>query len=107
MKWDVDKALGQLEDLLGGRAPGTGLNRVYVDAKYVYDTKQVRYKNGDGQTVVVWCLSHGMAREAKQFFYGRTIRECYLNARKILIKKRVLTRKKPSEPARKKASPSS
>lgn len=31
MKWDVDKALGQLEDLLGGRAPGTGLNRVYVD----------------------------------------------------------------------------
>jgi len=107
MKWDIDKALGQLEDLLGGRAPGTGLNRVYVDPKYAYE-HGIKPRKEDLGTLLLWCLSHGMAQEPKLFFYGRTIREMYLNARKHLLKKRILRRKKPAEPFRsKKASASS
>lgn len=107
MKWDIDKTLTQLEDLLGGRAPGTGMNRVYVDPKYAYE-HGIKPRKEDLGTLLLWCLSHGMAREPKNFFYGRTIRECCLNARRFLLKKRILTRKKPAEPdRRKKASPSS
>jgi hypothetical protein len=106
MKWDVDKALGQLEDLLGGRVPGTGINRVYTDAQHAYKNG-IRPRPDDGQTIVIWCLSYGASQDPKLFFYGRTIREMYLRTRRHLLKKRILTRRKPSEHGRRKKASSS
>ena len=105
MKWDVDRALEQLEGLLKSPVsnvpPGTGVTRVYAETAFAYQ-HGIKPRTGDDPYILLWCLSVGYLMKPKEFFYGRTIREVYLKARKALLKKPV--RKRASSLPQKRAS---
>lgn len=87
MKWDIDRALRGLEPEI---LPGTTVSRVLVATNLIEG--QYTRKNDFGkikltseerankESIHLWCLALGHSHTAKAFFYGRTIRECYLRA---------------------------
>lgn len=88
MKWDADKSITRLELAVGldpEKPPGTVLMRVRLDTSALklngIDPKPEQTKQGHG---TVWSLVIGPADQAKGSFYGHTIRQAYLRARKAL-----------------------
>ena len=83
MKWDIDKALKELESPV---CPGTSITRVLMDIKLLEKNGiKVSPKEIDGrESVQVWCLGLGILLEPKVFVYSTTIRGAYLKARKVL-----------------------
>ncbi len=89
MKWNPDKAFAQLEATLPTNAPGTELRRIVMETR-VMPEHGLKPKTADvaaGQGLV-WCLAIGVMQMPKRFFYGRTIREAYLKARRALLKRK-------------------
>jgi len=86
MKWDIDKSLREFEAEI---LPGTNVSRALVDV-HILEKQGVRLtpeqKKEDRQSVVVWSLAIGQMHRPKAFFYGQTIRQCYLRARKAVKK---------------------
>jgi hypothetical protein len=79
-KWDIDKALQKLEPI---RAAGTMIERAMVEVD-VMKTKGVKptplqVEKGYG---MLWCVGLGIMGMPKAFFYGQTIRQAFLRARK-------------------------
>ncbi len=87
MKWDIDKALTPLEP---ESCSGTTITRAYLDEVYLIKEGlkplPTDRTDRDGRVVgaTVWCLALGHSYGAKAFIYGRTIRQCYLRAKKII-----------------------
>ncbi len=80
MHWDVDKAIAPLEPL---SAPGTSFTRVYTDVECMrQDGIKPTPADHERGGANIWCLSLGRSYQAKAFFFGRTMRACYLAARK-------------------------
>jgi len=84
MKWDIDKALRNIE---ATDIPGTDIQRLLLDITLfeTYGVKptpeQVQRKGG-----YVWCLAIGKQLQRKLFFYGNEIHEAYLKARRQVKK---------------------
>lgn len=85
MKWDIDKAVTQLE---ADGVPGTSVTRVLIS-----DPETLRRctlfnvtKEEQQHGVKAWCLGLGKAQHPKVFTYDRTIRGAYLKARKVIQK---------------------
>lgn len=84
MRWDPDRELAKFEP---ERCRGTSFTRVYLSAdlfeqyKVKLTPQQVERGGGD-----VWCLSLGLSYAPKAFFYGQTMREAFLKARKAAKK---------------------
>ena len=94
-RWDIDRDLRLLEpDTL----KGTSLQRILVDTKLITnpmaksetarrrDFGHIRLtrKELTEQSIMLWCLGVGYAGMPKAFFYGTTIRQAYLEARKAV-----------------------
>jgi len=106
MKWDIDKALKSYEP---ESCPGTTISRVLMGTdlfqrhgiKLPHASKLSKKPSGNTvsvevdevvtmipfveskiESMSVWCLAIGFVMEPKAFFYGLTIRECFLKARK-------------------------
>jgi hypothetical protein len=80
MKWDIDKALRPYEP---DSLPGTTLTRIYLDVACLKrDKLKITPETLERGGVNGWCLGIGHIHLAKAFFYGLTIRECFLRARK-------------------------
>jgi hypothetical protein len=83
MKWDIDKALAQLEN---STIPATSVSRVMlgdipsIEREGLTPTAEERAK----QCAIVWCVALGRLNEPKLLVYGRGIRTTYLKARKIV-----------------------
>lgn len=85
MKWDIDKALKALE--LEYIVPGTSFSRVLLDVGLMErEGMKPTAKEKEDRSIRAWCFGIGRLLEAKEFFYGRTIREAYLKARRFLKK---------------------
>jgi hypothetical protein len=84
MKWDIDKALAALTTT--GDQLGTSLTPVvHSDLATLKGTGiPVSAQDREKGYVVLWCLSLGHVNGRKLFTYGRTIREAYLRARKVV-----------------------
>ena len=90
-KWDIDYDLRALEPV---SAPGTTITRVLVSTNLITDPKYKAYgmrhlkltaeEKKAGESIRVWALAIGPVYAPKAFFHGRTIRECYLLARKAV-----------------------
>ncbi len=80
MKWDIDREIAALEpDFL----KGTTISRILMEVGSmkrdgVKPTPE-QVERGHG---TVWCLGLGQQHLAKAWFYGQTIREAFLKARK-------------------------
>jgi hypothetical protein len=80
MKWDIDKALKPLEP---ERLIGTSITRFYLDIDLLKQEKlKITPETLERRGTHGWCLGVGHVHLAKAFFYGLTIRECFLRARK-------------------------
>lgn len=89
MKWDIDRALAELEP---GSCPGTTIQRATLDINLLTngDPAYLARYGGLKPTqeeiqrgwVRVWCLLIGFEHMPKAMFYDRTIRGAYLQARK-------------------------
>lgn len=91
MKWDIDRELARLEP---ESCPGTTLQRATLDVKLLTNGDPAylaRYGGGrikptpkelEQGWVRAWSLALGFDGQAKAFFYDRTIRGVYLQARK-------------------------
>ncbi len=80
MKWDPDKAITALEPV---SAPGTTFSRCYLPTEFMIKhglKPTLAHKERGGANV--WCLSIGHSYAAKAFFYGMTMREAFLRARR-------------------------
>jgi hypothetical protein len=97
MKWDIDRELARLEP---ERAKGTTIQRVLVDTKMIGPTAAKEHRSKYGHIklapeerardcVVLWSVGLGYMHEAKAFFYGKTIREAFLQARKAVKAKKL------------------
>jgi hypothetical protein len=79
-KWDIDNLLRKLEPEYGA---GTSLERVVMDFEVLkkegLKPTEAQLKRG---TANVWCLGLGFLGMPKAFFYGQTIRQAFLRARK-------------------------
>jgi hypothetical protein len=83
-KWDIDKELGALEKL-SQRVPGTILNRTLVPPSILQRSGlKLTKEEAQKDTLNVWSLGLGGHLDPKDFFFGRTLREVYLQARKAL-----------------------
>lgn len=85
MKWDIDKALSLLE--IPGTA-GTCIDRVLVglrDTGTIERLGLTSRKTSEGHAMV-WALGLGKLANRKVWFYGWTIREAYLKAKKAVKK---------------------
>jgi hypothetical protein len=82
MKWDIDKALRELE----GPCPGTTVSRVLMSVELLERNgiKLTPKEINGRESVLVWCLQLGVLLEPKVFIYSMTIRGAYLRARKVL-----------------------
>ena len=90
-KWNIDRDLLPLEP---ESCPGTSIERAIVDVKLITNPDpNYRLRYGGGKIVPtakeieqghvrLWCLGIGYSYAAKAFFYDRTIRGAYLQARK-------------------------
>ena len=86
-KWDIDRELARLEP---DRCPGTTIQRATLDVKLLTNPAyKSRYGNIeptmdelDRGWVRTWCLAIGFEGSPKAFFYARSIRSAYLQARK-------------------------
>lgn len=80
----VDKTIKKLEGgLRKGAVPGTGFNRVVLDAKLL-DRHGLRAPSGaPKESYVVWCVSLGELLGPKKFYYGFTLNEAMSNALKF------------------------
>jgi hypothetical protein len=86
-KWDIDRNLKLLEP---ESAPGTIVQRCIVDVKLLVNTDtKARYGNIvptseeiERGHLLLWSLGIGYAGQPKSFFYARTIRKAFLQARK-------------------------
>jgi hypothetical protein len=81
MKWDIDREILKLET---ETIPGTTLSRSLMDASIleedgVYGVRLTPEQKRQGYGLI-WCLSVGKMGRPKVFFYGQTIRQCYLKA---------------------------
>jgi len=98
VKWNIDKALVPLEHEV---LPGTSISRVLLDltcmkregvpptskqreAQELVDQGLQPQGWADRETSTVWCLAVGQQHGPKAFFYGHTIREAYMRARRAL-----------------------
>lgn len=81
-KWDIDRALRDLE----GVCPGTTLARVLVgtDLLKEYGVKATKAQLAGRESIFLWSLGVGPLLGPKAFFHGLTIRAAYLKARKEL-----------------------
>jgi hypothetical protein len=83
-KWDIDKELAVLERL-SGRVPGTLLNRVIIPPDLLQKEGLKLTKEEAGKdSLNVWALALGGHLDPKTIVHGRTLREGYLRARKVL-----------------------
>jgi hypothetical protein len=83
MKWDIDKALGTLEL----ETPGTTAQRVIMSASLMKQHKlRVSKDDLERGSRIIWCLALGPLHLPKASFYGITIREAYLTARRFVKK---------------------
>lgn len=84
-KWDIDKALLAVEASL---IPGTSISRVTLSGVELMERELGKLRDEERQKgyVAVWSLGLGRLHEPKRFIYGRTIREAYLRARRVLKK---------------------
>jgi len=86
-KWDIDKELARLEP---DSCPGTTIQRATLDVKLLTNPAyKTRYGNIEPTLdelnrgwVRTWCLAIGFEHAPKAFFYARSIRSAYLQARK-------------------------
>jgi|SRR5271155_5210339 len=90
-KWDIDRSLRELEP---EDAPGTTIQRVLLDVKLLTNGDPAylrRYGNGRIKptaketargAVCAWSIGIGVSGMRKAFFYDRTIRGVYLQARR-------------------------
>lgn len=97
-KWDIDRALRELEP---EEAPGTAIQRVLLDVKLITNGDAAcvrRYGNGRikptaeeiaSGSVCVWSIVIGGLGKRKAFFYDRTIRGGYLQARRAVKLERI------------------
>lgn len=80
MKWNIDREILKLEP---EGAAGTMINRVLMDVKLFKESgikpTPAQLERGHGH---VWCIALGKVLMPKAFFYGHTIREAFLKARK-------------------------
>jgi hypothetical protein len=120
VKWDIDKALVDMEP---ESCKGTRFERILMQCSLLKQNgmEPTAAEKRDGFSPV-WCLSLGRAHEPKFFIYARTMRAVYLRARKLMkaghfgsptpwgfvVKKRKKVEKKPklnkTEPKSKKGS---
>ncbi len=79
-RWDIDKALSDLED---SDIPGSSIARVYMDIT-LFPQNQIKptKEQVDRRGGFVWCLTLGRYHDRKLFMYAGRIRECYLRARR-------------------------
>lgn len=107
--WNVDSRIERLEGIIPSActqrgttsAPGTAITRVSMDTSLAeeygielteededphlpHNYHLSRFK----ESIMVWCLSVGVMRMPKAFYYGRTIRECVEKAEKDLLKEK-------------------
>jgi hypothetical protein len=103
MKWDIDKALQQLEH---PGTSGTVVERVLirVDDDSTVKRLGLKFKKGLTGYQIVWVLGLGKLSQRKLFFHGRTIREAYLEARRGVKKMSAADRDWYGIPAPKKRS---
>ncbi len=88
-KWDIDKSLKGMEP---ESCPGTTIQRVLLDVKLLTnpETKLLYGKIVPTPAEVqqgclnVWSVGIGFSYEPKAVFYGRTIREAFLQARRTV-----------------------
>ncbi len=86
-RWDIDRELKPLEP---GSCPGTTITRALVETKLLTDpSTKGRYGNIvptsaelERGHMHLWTVALGYSYEAKAFFYGRTIRGAFLQARR-------------------------
>lgn len=78
MKWDIDKALAPFEPEL---SKGTSLVRTLLSFE---ELRQLGFKVKPGTAgyTEVWCLTLGKTRGPKLTYYGISIHEAYLRAKK-------------------------
>ncbi len=94
-RWDIDRDLRPLEpDTL----KGTSFQRVLVETKLITNPmakSEISRRRDFGhiklsreeltkESVMLWSLGIGYAGQPKAFFYGTTIRQAYLEARKAV-----------------------
>jgi len=86
-KWNIDKSIVRLEP---DSAPGTSIERVLMDTGVMKTRglKPTSKQSLEGQGVV-WCMGVGFLGQPKAYFYGQTIREAFLRARKAAKKDRL------------------
>lgn len=73
----MDKLVKKLEERLReGAVPGTGFNRVLIDADLLekHGLRKPKSKTLK-ESYVVWCLSVGELCNPKKFYYGFSLRE--------------------------------
>jgi Asp-tRNA(Asn)/Glu-tRNA(Gln) amidotransferase A subunit family amidase len=89
VKWDPDKALAALEP---SSCPGTGFTRLHLPVSFMTTVglKPTAAEVERGGTNA-WCLSIGYAYAPKAFFYGRTMRDTFLKARRAVKGKALRT----------------
>jgi hypothetical protein len=80
--WNIDDDIATIESLCRG-VPGTSISRVLAISDFAY-SQGVKWQKGDGASLLLWCLGFGRYQESRRFFYGRTIRECVLKAKRDL-----------------------
>lgn len=87
MKWDPDKSLLKLEAALGlgpGKAPGTAMTRVSMSTDVMKREGVAPKPDQTGLGYgMVWCIALGQMNRPKEFFYGHTLRQAYLRARRV------------------------
>jgi len=80
MKWNIDCEIAKLEP---STAPGTQINRVLADVasmkNFGVKPTPAQIDRGHGN---IWVVALGYSYMPKAFFYGHTIREAFLKARK-------------------------
>lgn len=83
MKWDIDKALERLraDDV---QVPNTTLHSILVDGGRLQGSLSNHGLKPRKDKFIVRCLGFGRMGGPMLHFYGWTIREAYLNARKAL-----------------------
>lgn len=79
MKWDIDKELTAYEPK---SIPGTSISRVMLDYALFAQYGLKLPKDQTRESGMIWCLGLGQIHLRKKFFYGRTIREAFLKAKK-------------------------
>ena len=82
MKWDIDKEIAKMEP---ASMPGTSFSRALLELD-IMKREGVRptAKQKERGLGWVWCLSIGQTHMAKAFFYGQTMRQAFLKAKKVI-----------------------